>query len=133
MKIKRIISSFLFICVMFFSMISCEGGTHREWYVTNNSSTNIFVEIQNIGSDLQKDTIEPGETKLTTFYSSYRGAHSRGIPTQELNSFLLYNDTDTTTKDGLLEDNWLVESEKTSNVPADYTHVFTYFVTDSDF
>ena len=113
--------------------VSCEGGTHREWNITNNSSSTVFVEIENFESDIEKDTIQAGETKQVISYSTFRGAHPTAEATESMTSFLLYNANDTTEKSGLVEGNWLTESEQTSKIPSDYTHIFTFSIANSDF
>ncbi len=130
--LKKISTPFLLFASVFL-WSSCEGATNREWKVTNNSSSTVYVEMKTFGSDLKTESIKAGETKTTSIFNTKKGAKAEMTATEDITSFLIYNDTDTSKKDHNNNENWVSDSEKNKGIPAEYTHKFTFTVADSDF
>lgn len=112
---------------------SCEGVTHREFLVQNNSQSSFSVEAVGPRADTIITVILPDEEVTITNWESLGGQAEAGDPGDYLPHFLVYNEVDTAQINYEQNNAWNVCSTHDSKLPSAYTHIFVLKVGEDDF
>ena len=112
-------------------LYSCEGNTHREFTIVNNSSSEIFYEVY--GYSPVVSSVASGEQKTFWIEDDLGGQADPGVPTNFISAMLVYTTSDTTTKDYMDVNNWVIASRQVRKIPSQHEHKYFFSLSDSDF
>lgn len=117
-----------------FLLISCDGNTDREFMVKNASSQTVQVYVESVyNSEIDTISIGIGQTANVVYHNSMGGNSNEGTMSDFIQAMTAVNDSgQVLQKDYLLNENWLIESERVSRVPPDWRHTYTFVITDAD-
>jgi hypothetical protein len=113
--------------------MACEGQTSRTWNVHNLSASDVHVEYKYRYTDADDTLLLSGELLEIAYEELLGGQNEAGEPFESIDSLLIFNVTDTCTKDFKLSENWIIVSDHTSRLPSIFKHVFTFEIEDKDF
>ncbi len=127
------ILNFLLLLSLIVVLSSCEGSTNYTYRVHNTSSFDISLEIESFFSVDTLQTISSGKEVIVMTGDMLGGRESSGSPSNHITKFLIYNSTDTMTKDFETDENWTIKSDHVRKIPSAYEHEFLLTFSDSDF
>ena len=123
----------IYLLMIIIGLSACEGNTTHEFTIHNKSNYPININAQSYYPQ-SIDTSLASNQKITLFVFDHLGGQSNpGLTNDYIDSLLIYNDLDTSSKDHTIQSNWLIESEHLKKVPSQYYHSFTLEVQDADF
>ena len=118
-----------------FILASCEGETRYNWYLDNQSSSEINLDCLNYYSeDTIFKNISPGE-RFQLEYSEDMGGDATALnPLTQFPYMSIINAAgDTLQKDYSQLGNWEYTIEKVKKHPAIYEHEYSFVINDGDF
>lgn len=129
---KKTIKGFFILCTLI--ILGCSQVHDQQvWKVKNNSSTDIYVEFtHDYYSETKLDTIKPGEVQGVYYKEGKMEGEDLGNPTMFIN-VLIYNSTDSLTKNENLCSNWEVTLEKMRSNHEELDCKYEFTVSNSDF
>ncbi len=118
-----------------FILSSCEGNTTKEWTINNDTSQTIYVTGNDkVLSVSINESISAGDSKTILVTDMRGGTDQYQNPADHLDSLVIINsNSDSTTKDYMIEANWEILIDERSSIPSDYLHTYDFHVTDNDF
>jgi len=109
-------------------LASCKNSGKRAWQITNNSTSEVFIEADSTFAPIMTNSIPPGQV-ITVLVAEDTGILSA---VDRLN-WLIYTEFDTLSKDPNKDANWMVTVDEEGSISYGYSRIFEFEFRDSDF
>jgi hypothetical protein len=126
---------YIFLIPVLILFISCDKNTNKTYSVKNDSSETIFVRTYQSG-DIDESTqpIISGQTEVILVESTTEAIKTEKNISDQFVTFKAFTQSgQQSNRNLLLNENWNISIEKTSNNPINYEHQYTCTITDVDF